>query len=121
MGAPETVRYEDVFKDRYVLDFLGLKGAYPEKDLEGEIIRNLEEFLSELGSDFCFIARQYPMRIDDADYFLDLLFFHRGLHCLVAIDLKLAQSALPTRARWISTSRGSRNTSGGKGRTSRSV
>jgi predicted nuclease of restriction endonuclease-like (RecB) superfamily len=89
MGAPETVRYEDVFKDPYVLDFLGLKGAYSEKDLEGAIIRNLEQFLSELGSDFCFIARQYPMRIDDTDYFLDLLFFHRGLHCLVAIDLKL--------------------------------
>jgi predicted nuclease of restriction endonuclease-like (RecB) superfamily len=89
MGPPETVRYEDVFKDPYVLDFLGLKGAYSEKDLEGAIIRNLEEFLSELGSDFCFIARQYPMRIDDSDYFLDLLFFHRGLHCLVAIDLKL--------------------------------
>jgi predicted nuclease of restriction endonuclease-like (RecB) superfamily len=89
IGALETVRYEDVFKDPYVLDFLGLKGAYSEKDLEAAIIRNLEQFLSELGSDFCFIGRQYPMRIDDTDYFLDLLFFHRGLHCLVAIDLKL--------------------------------
>jgi predicted nuclease of restriction endonuclease-like (RecB) superfamily len=89
IGALETVRYEDVFKDPYVLDFLGLKGAYSEKDLEAAIIRNLEQFLSELGSDFCFIGRQYPMRIDDTDYFLDLLFFHRGLRCLVAIDLKL--------------------------------
>jgi predicted nuclease of restriction endonuclease-like (RecB) superfamily len=58
MGVPEIVRYEDVFKDPYVPDFLGLKGAYSEKDLEGAIIRNLEQFLSELGSDFCFIARQ---------------------------------------------------------------
>lgn len=86
---PETVRYEDIFKDPYVLDFLGLKGAYAEKDLEGAIIHNLEQFLIELGSDFCFIGRQYSMRIDDVDYFLDLLFFHRGLRCLVAIDLKL--------------------------------
>ena len=86
---PEAVRYEDVFKDPYVLDFLGLKGAYSEKDLEAAVIRNLEQFLSELGSDFCFVGRQYVMRIDDTDYFLDLLFFHRGLRCLVAIDLKL--------------------------------
>jgi predicted nuclease of restriction endonuclease-like (RecB) superfamily len=88
-GPPEVVRYEDIFKDPYLLDFLGLKGAYSEKDLEAAIIRNLEQFLIELGSDFCFIGRQYPMRIDDVDYFLDLLFFHRGLHCLIAIDLKL--------------------------------
>jgi predicted nuclease of restriction endonuclease-like (RecB) superfamily len=88
-GPPEVVRYEDIFKDPYLLDFLGLKGAYSEKDLEAAIIRNLEQFLEELGSDFCFIGRQYPMRIDDVDYFLDLLFYHRGLHCLIAIDLKL--------------------------------
>jgi predicted nuclease of restriction endonuclease-like (RecB) superfamily len=88
-GPPEVVRYEDIFKDPYLLDFLGLKGAYSEKDLEAAIIRNLEQFLEELGSDFCFIGRQYSMRIDDVDYFLDLFFFHRGLRCLVAIDLKL--------------------------------
>lgn len=85
----EVVRYEDIFKDPYLLDFLGLKGAYSEKDLEAAIIHNLEQFLTEMGSDFCFIGRQYAMRIDDVDYFLDLLFFHRGLSCLVAIDLKL--------------------------------
>lgn len=84
-GPVEVARYEDIFKDPYILDFLGLKGAYSEKDLEAAIIHNLEEFLTELGSDFCFIGRQYSMRIDDVDYFLDLLFFHRGLHCLVAI------------------------------------
>ena len=85
----EPARYEDVFKDPYVLDFLGLKDAYSESDLETAIIHNLQQFLSELGSDFCFISRQHPMRVDDRDYFLDLLFFHRGLRCLVAIDLKL--------------------------------
>jgi len=88
-GAPEVTAYEDIFKDPYLLDFLGLKGAYLEKDMEAAIVHNLEQFLSELGSDFCFMARQYPMRIDDVDYFLDLLFYHRGLRCLVAIDLKL--------------------------------
>jgi predicted nuclease of restriction endonuclease-like (RecB) superfamily len=92
-GPPEVVRYEDIFKDPYVLDFLGLKGAYSERDLEAGIIHNLEQFLTELGSDFCFVGRQYPMRIDDVDYFLDLLFFHRGLHCLIAIDLKLGTFA----------------------------
>ena len=85
----DLIRYEDAFKDPYVLDFLGLKDAYSEKDLEAAIIHNLQHFLSELGSDFCFIGRQYSMRVDDRDYFLDLLFFHRSLRCLVAIDLKL--------------------------------
>lgn len=88
-GPAETVRYEDIFKDPYVLDFLGLKGAYSEKDLEAVIVHNLEQFLRELGTDFCFIGRQYAMRIDDEDYPLDLLFYHRGLRCLVAIDLKI--------------------------------
>lgn len=88
-GPLETVRYEDAFKDPYLLDFLGLKGAYSEKDLEAAILSNLQQFLTELGSDFCFISRQYPMRIDDDDYWLDLLFYHRGLRCLVAIDLKI--------------------------------
>ena len=88
-GPVETVRYEDAFKDPYLLDFLGLKGAYSEKDLEAAIIANLQQFLSELGSDFCFIRRQFPMRIDDDDYYLDLLFYHRGLRCLAAIDLKI--------------------------------
>jgi len=88
-GPAEIARYEDIFKDPYVLDFLGLKGAYSEKDLEAAIIRNLEQFLTELGTDFCFIGRQYAMRVDEDDYFLDLLFYHRGLRCLVAIDLKI--------------------------------
>lgn len=88
-GTAEIVRYEDIFKDPYVLDFLGLKGAYSEKDLEAAIVHNLELFLRELGTDFCFIGRQYAMRIDEDDYSLDLLFYHRGLRCLVAIDLKI--------------------------------
>ena len=93
-GDPvETVRYEEAFKDPYLLDFLGLKGAYSEKDLESAIIANLQQFLTELGNDFCFIRRQFPMRVDDDDYFLDLLFYHRGMRCLVAIDLKIGPFA----------------------------
>lgn len=88
-GPTEIANYQDAFKDPYLLDFLGLAGAYSEKDLEASIIANLQQFLTELGSDFCFIRRQYPMRIDDEDYFLDLLFYHRTLHCLVAVDLKI--------------------------------
>jgi predicted nuclease of restriction endonuclease-like (RecB) superfamily len=88
-GPPEVAHYREAFKDPYLLDFLGLTGAYSEKDLEAAIINNLQQFLTELGSDFCFIRRQYPMRVDDEDYFLDLLFYHRGLRCLVAVDLKI--------------------------------
>ncbi len=86
---PELAHYQEAFKDPYLLDFLGLTGAYSEGDLEAVIIANLQQFLTELGSDFCFIRRQYPMRVDDEDYFLDLLFYHRGLRCLVAVDLKI--------------------------------
>ena len=88
-GPAEIAHYRDVFKDPYLLDFLGLKGAYSEADLEFAILANLQQFLTELGSEFCFIRRQYPMRIDDDDYFLDLLFYHRSLRCLIAIDLKI--------------------------------
>ena len=85
----EVADHTQIFKDPYLLDFLGLKGAYSERDLESGIIRNLEEFLAELGNDFCFVRRQFPMRVDDVDHRLDLLFYHRCLRCLVAIDLKL--------------------------------
>lgn len=78
-----------VFKDPYVLDFLGLKDTYSEKDLETSIIAELQHFITELGSDFAFLARQKRITIDTTDYYIDLLFFHRRLKCLVAIDLKI--------------------------------
>jgi predicted nuclease of restriction endonuclease-like (RecB) superfamily len=78
-----------VFKDPYVLDFLGLKDTYSEKDLESAIIAELQRFISELGSDFAFLARQKRITIDTTDYYIDLLFYHRRLKCLVAIDLKI--------------------------------
>ena len=78
-----------VFKDPYVLDFLGLKDTYSEKDLESTIIAELQRFISELGSYFAFLARQKRITIDTTDYYIDLLFYHRRLKCLVAIDLKI--------------------------------
>jgi predicted nuclease of restriction endonuclease-like (RecB) superfamily len=78
-----------VFRDPYLLNFLGLKDTYSETDLESAILNQLQEFLSELGTDFAFIARQKRIVIDQEDFRIDLLFFHRGLKRLVAIDLKL--------------------------------
>jgi predicted nuclease of restriction endonuclease-like (RecB) superfamily len=78
-----------VFRDPYFLDFLGLSDMYSEKDLETSIIVELQRFIIELGSDFAFMARQKRIIIDNRDYYIDLLFYHRRLKCLVAIDLKL--------------------------------
>ncbi len=78
-----------VFRDPYVLDLLGLKGAYSERDLESAILRELEGVLLELGSGFTFVARQKRMSVGKDDFHLDLLFFHRHLRCLIAVELKL--------------------------------
>ena len=80
-----------VFRDPYFLDFLGLTGQYAEKDMEQAILRELEAFILELGSDFAFVARQKRITVDGEDYYLDLLFYHRRLRRLVAIDLKLGK------------------------------
>lgn len=78
-----------VFRDPYVLEFLHLNDRYLEKDLEDAIMRELEQFLLELGGGFCFVARQKRIIIDDEDFHLDLLFFHRKLKRLIAIELKI--------------------------------
>ncbi len=80
-----------VFKDPYVLDFLGLKDTYLEKDLEQAILAKIEQFLLELGRGFAFLERQKRMVIDGKDYSLDLLFYHRKLKRLIAIDLKIGK------------------------------
>ncbi|GHS91899.1 DUF1016 domain-containing protein [Bacteroidia bacterium] len=80
-----------VFKSSYILDFFGLSGYYSEKDLEDAILHNLEQFIMELGQDFAFVERQKRIPIDSVDYSLDLLFFHRKLNRLIAIDLKLGK------------------------------
>ena len=85
---PRAVPQEEM-KDPFVLEFLDLKDEYSESDLEEALIRHLETFLMELGDDFCFLGRQRRMRIGNRWYRVDLLFFHRGLRCLVVIDLKI--------------------------------
>ena len=75
-----------VFRDPYLLDSLGLKDAFSERDLETAILRELERFLLELGTDFAFIARQKRMPIGNQDFYLDLLFYHRRLGRLIALD-----------------------------------
>lgn len=78
-----------VFKDPYVLDFLGLNDRYLERDLEDAILREIETFLLELGDGFAFLGRQKRIQIDSDDFYLDLLFYHRRLRRLIAIELKL--------------------------------
>ncbi len=78
-----------IFRDPYLLDFLGLSETYDEKDVENAILRELEHFLLELGTHFSFIARQRRIMVDGDDYYIDLLFFHRKLKRLVVIELKL--------------------------------
>lgn len=77
-----------VFKNPYFLEFTGLKGFYSEKTLEDCLLAHLEQFIIELGNGFSFVARQKRMIIDGEDFYLDLLFYHRRLHRLIAIDLK---------------------------------
>lgn len=79
------------FRDPVILDFLGLRDTYSEKDLEAAIIANLQAFIMELGSDFAFLARQKRITIDNVDYYMDLLFFHRKLKRLIVIELKLGK------------------------------
>ncbi len=76
------------FKDAYSLEFLGLSETHSEADLHGALLRNLGRFLTELGRDFCFVGSEYPIQVGGQDFALDLLFFHRGLNCLVAVELK---------------------------------
>jgi len=77
------------FKDVYLLDFLALPTAHSEADLHRSLLQNLGRFLTELGRDFCYIGTEYPVQVGTQDFALDLLFFHRGLNCLVAIELKV--------------------------------
>lgn len=93
----DALREEDkltpdlVFRDPYFLDFLGLTGAFQEKDLEAAILMEMEAFILELGVGFSFVARQKRITLDGDDFYLDLLFFHRRLRRLVAVELKLGK------------------------------
>lgn len=80
--------FNDVFKDTYVFEFLDLPKDFNEKDLRKALVKNLREFILELGKGFSFIGEEYRLQVGNKDFFVDLLFYHRGLQCLVAIDLK---------------------------------
>ena len=88
IDSPKTI-----LRDPYVLDFLGLeeKHTYSESELEQALINHLQQFMHELGRDFCFVDRQFRILIGGRSYYLDLLFYHRSLRCLIAIDLKLGE------------------------------
>jgi predicted nuclease of restriction endonuclease-like (RecB) superfamily len=78
-----------VFKDAYVVEFLNLPDEHSEADLHRGLLARLKAFLIELGRDFCFVGSEYPVQVGGRDFALDLLFFHRGLNCMVAIELKV--------------------------------
>ena len=80
---------DQMFKDSYVLDFLSLPKIFSEKDLRKAIIENLKYFILEFGKDFSFVGEEYQLQVGEKDFFVDLLFYHRELQCLVAIDLKI--------------------------------
>ncbi len=82
---------ETVFKDSYTVEFLGLPQDHSETDLHRGLLSRMKEFLLELGRDFCFVGSEFPVQVGTRDFALDLLFFHRGLNCLVAFELKVSE------------------------------
>lgn len=89
--VPVPSQIKDVFMDTYVLDFLDMPNDYSEEDLQQAIVNNLRDFILEFGKDFTFVGQKYKLKVGNHDYFLDLLFFHRGLTCLVNIELKIGE------------------------------
>lgn len=81
----------EVFRDAYMVEFLDLPDSHVEADLHQGLLTRLRDFLIELGRDFCFVGSEYPLQVGGRDFALDLLFFHRGLNCLVAIELKVGR------------------------------
>ncbi len=81
----------NVFRDAYLVEFLALPEAHSELDLHRGLLHRLKDFLIELGRDFCFVGSEFPLQVGKRDFALDLLFFHRGLNCLVAIELKVGR------------------------------
>ncbi len=94
LSAALTKQHPDaasVFKDRYMLEFLQLPENHAERDLQRALVSNLKQFLLELGRDFSFVGEQFCVQVGRDDFFIDLLFFHRGLQALVAIELKVGR------------------------------
>ena len=94
VSPPLTQLYPDassVFKDSYLIEFLGLPPGHSESDLQGGLVEQLKNFLIELGRDFCYVGSQHPVQVGGRDFLLDLLFFNRTLNCLVAFELKIVE------------------------------
>jgi predicted nuclease of restriction endonuclease-like (RecB) superfamily len=87
-NLPVKHEIKEQFLDSYVLDFLNLPKTYPESTLQKAIILNMKDFLLEIGKDFIFISEEFRVQVGNSDFFIDLLFYHRGLSCLVAFELK---------------------------------
>lgn len=94
-GTPAVTRTHpgalQVFRDAYMVEFLDLPDSHAEADLHQGLLKRLKDFLIELGRDFCFVGSEYPLQVGGRDFALDLLFFHRGLNCLVAVELKVGR------------------------------
>lgn len=91
LPSPQSELVEQALKDPYVLDFLTLKTGAKERDLQNALLEKLRDFLVELGQGFAFMGSEYPLRVSDQDFYLDLLFYHYRLRCLVVIDLKIGE------------------------------
>jgi RecB family endonuclease NucS len=78
----------NTFKDSYVFEFLNLPDPHSESDLQRGLVRQMKNFILELGKDFLFIGEEYKLQVGNSDFYIDLLFYHRGIQCLVAIELK---------------------------------
>lgn len=89
LEKPISQQINEIFKDKYVFEFLDLPEDFSEKDLRKSLVKNLKEFILEIGKGFAFVGEEYRLQVGTKDFFVDLLFYHRGLQCLVAIDLKI--------------------------------
>ena len=87
---PNADIISNIFRDKYIFEFLDLPDPYTENDLQKGLVKRLKQFILEIGKDFTFIGEEYRLQVGMQDYFLDLLFFHRELQCLVAFELKVS-------------------------------
>ena len=90
-ALPTQPKTTAVFKDTYIFDFLDLPRNYTEKDLQQSLLENLKDFILELGKGFSFVGNEYRVEVGNHDYYIDLLFYHRDLQCLVALELKIEE------------------------------
>lgn len=91
LPEPISKLKESPFLDSYVIEFLDLPNNFKESDLKEGLIQNMKKFILELGSDFSFIGQEYRVQVGMEDFYIDLLFYHRGLRCLTAFELKLGK------------------------------